>query len=66
MGPQLRLAAGPTPRVAGSDALAKSLEHTLSYICAKFGAFRLISARIPTSTRAGYCLQSHDRYIYHD
>ena len=47
MGPQLWLAAGATPRVAGSDALAKSLEHTLSYICAKFGAFRLISARYP-------------------
>ena len=43
----------PTPKVAGSGALAKSLDHTFSYICAKFGAFRLISARIlsylPTS-----------------
>ena len=56
MGPQLWLAAGPTPRVAGSDALTKSLEHTLSYICAKFGAFRLISARYPYLPRLPWCI----------
>ena len=39
------LAAVATPKVAGSGALAKSLEHTLGYICAKFGAFRLISEK---------------------
>ena len=35
------------PRVAGSGALAESLTHTLSSLCANCGAFRLISARIP-------------------
>ena len=34
-----------TPKVADSGALAKSLEHALSYICAKFCTFRLISTR---------------------
>ena len=45
MGAQLDLAAVATPKVADSGALAKSLEHALGYICAKFGAFRLISTR---------------------
>ena len=35
----LDLAAVATPKVAGLGALAKSLEHALGYICAKFGAF---------------------------
>ena len=48
MGPQRLLAAAPTPKVAGSGALAKSIEHTLSYICAKFRAFRLISTKLPS------------------
>ena len=47
MGAQLDLAAVATPKVADSGALAKSLEHTLGYICAKCRAFRLISARLP-------------------
>ena len=42
------MAVVPTPKVAGSGALAKSIEHTLSYICAKFHAFRLISTKLPS------------------
>ena len=47
MGAQLDLAAVATPKVADSGALAKSLEHTLGCICAKYGAFRLISTKYP-------------------
>ena len=47
MGPQLLLAAVPTPNVAGSGALAESSEYALGYIWAEFCAFRLISARYP-------------------
>ena len=35
----------PTLNVAGSGALAESTEYDLGYICAEFGAFRLISTR---------------------
>ena len=35
----LDLAAMVTPKVVGSGTLAKSLEHALGYIWAKFGAF---------------------------
>ena len=45
MGPQLWLAAVPTPKVAGSGALAESSEYALGYIWAEFGAFRLTSAK---------------------
>ena len=51
MGPQLCLAAVPTPKVAGSGALAESSEYALGYIWAEFGAFRLISARYPCLPR---------------
>ena len=47
MGPQLWLAAVPTPKVAGSGSLAKSKEYALVYIWVKVGAFRLIRARLP-------------------
>ena len=33
MGPQLCLAAVPTPKVVGSGALAESSEYALGYIC---------------------------------
>ena len=42
-GAQLDLAAVATPKVVGSGALAKSLEHALGYVCARIGAFRLIA-----------------------
>ena len=48
MGPQLCLAAVPTPKVPSSGALAESTEYALGYIWAEFGAFRLISARYPS------------------
>ena len=54
MGPQLWLAAVPTPKVAGSGALAESTEYALGYIWAEFGAFRLISARYPYLPRLVY------------
>ena len=37
----LDLAAMATPKVAGSGILAKSKEHALVYIWAKFGAFKI-------------------------
>ena len=43
----LDLAAILAPRVAGSGALAKLFQYNLSYICAKFGAFRWICAKWP-------------------
>ena len=39
IGPQALIGRWADPRVASSGALAESLDHTLSYICAKVGAF---------------------------
>ena len=48
MGPQLLLAAVPTPKVVGSGVLAKTSEHALGYIWAEFGAFRLVCVKYPS------------------
>ena len=41
----LDIAAILAPKVTCSGPLAKSIQHDLSYICAKFGAFRWICAK---------------------
>ena len=49
----LDLATILVPRVTGSGTLAKSFQYDLSYICAQFGAFRLICVKmclIPPTT----------------